>query len=417
MMKWESSLRAWVSKNVIALGYIAVSLIGLYIRYKLFPFMSDDMIKYNIPWYDAIRTAGMRAAADASLRFNYTPLFLYFWCLLAKLLPNADTAAVLKAACTAVELLFSGACFMLCRELLIGKRRKLRRFAAFALIFLNPMVILNGSCWGQTDAFYGLFCIAAIIMYHRGKPIWSILMLGIAFSWKQQTIFIVPLFIILYFCGKNRFSALWFLLIPASLIISGLPMLHAGQSPLFAAEAYLKQIGQYKKLTYNYPNIFGLMGEYFGSRDDLREILTATGIVLCIAAIGSMAVFLIRRRALIEGRDLLPVGAWCILCCTFLLPRMHDRYGFVGEILLLLWAVCGMRPRGFAYVLLGTLAVLSAYSRFLFDKPFFPLQVGSVLSLLLLCSLTYEIWLSFCRNGSDTDNTGNAMRENTAVLL
>jgi hypothetical protein len=79
---------------------------------------------------------------------------------------------------------------------------------------------------------------------------------------------------------------------------------------------------------------------------------------------------------------------------VFFLPRMHERYAIVGEVLLLCWAVWAKKPRALVYVLLSMLPVLSAYSKFLFTIPFFSLQLGGVMNLCLLCLLSWEVVLA-----------------------
>ena len=88
---------------------------------------------------------------------------------------------------------------------------------------------------------------------------------------------------------------------------------------------------------------------------------------------------------------MLLLGAWCVLACIFFLPRMHERYGMVGDVLLMVWAVALAKPRGFGWVLLGLLPTLSAYCEYLFNAPIFSLQFGAVLNLLLLGALTWEL--------------------------
>ncbi|MEG0513885.1 MAG: hypothetical protein RR653_14340, partial [Clostridia bacterium] len=143
--------------------------------------------------------------------------------------------------------------------------------------------------------------------------------------------------------------------------------------------------------TYNYPNIYALMGEAIGNKTMILGMFSRTGMALCIAALGGMAVWLITKKVTLQSRATVLLGAWCVLCCVFFLPRMHERYGIVGELLLLCWAVCLWKPRGFVYVLLGMLPVLSAYAEYMFRHPFFPLQWGAVLNLILLGLLTWEV--------------------------
>lgn len=391
MMKWEQSLRGWIVRNIIGLGWAAVMLLGLFLRYSLQPLVVADVEFMNSSWYDAIKAGGVGAIADPSLQFTYSPFHIYFWWIFTKLLPSADTIAVLKATSTLMEVGLSAACVLLCRALMPGDGNKWRRFIAFTLIWLSPILLLNGAGWGQTDASFAALCVLSVLLYLRTKPVWALAALGLALAWKLQAILLLPLFLLLYFCGKKQFSLLWFLLVPAIWVASGLPMALAGQSPLFAVNIYLGQTSLYSQITYNCPNLFALMGEATNVKQMVNGMMSRVGIALCVAALGGMAVWLMVRKPKLDDQTVVLLGAWCVLCCIFLLPRMHERYGLVGEMLLLCWAVSQSKPRAYAYVLIGLLATVSAYAEYMFRAPFFSLQIGGMLNLLLLGALTWEV--------------------------
>ncbi|MEG1194709.1 MAG: glycosyltransferase 87 family protein [Clostridia bacterium] len=389
MMKWEEKLRAWLMEHVLWFGAAAVLLLGLFLRYTYLPLLAADLEFMNASWFDAIKAGGMAAVLEPSLQYTYSPLHLYLWTL-ATLLPW-DTYTVLKLVSIAMEMLLCAACVVLLRTLLPKQNKKLGSFVGFTLLWLNPVLLWNAAGWGQTDASFALFCVLALWLLLKEKPAWALAALGVALAWKLQAIFLLPLFMMAYFCGKKRFSALWFLLVPGILVLSGVPMMLIGESPLFAVQVYLGQTDLYSQITYNYPNIYALMGEAIGSKTMILGMFSRTGMALCIAALGGMAVWLITKKVTLQSRATVLLGAWCVLCCVFFLPRMHERYGIVGELLLLCWAVCLWKPRGFVYVLLGMLPVLSAYAEYMFRHPFFPLQWGAVLNLILLGLLTWEV--------------------------
>ncbi|MEG0863347.1 MAG: glycosyltransferase 87 family protein [Clostridia bacterium] len=389
MMKWEEKLRAWLMEHVLWFGAAAVLLLGLFLRYTYLPLLAADLEFMNASWFDAIKAGGMAAVLEPSLQYTYSPLHLYLWTL-ATLLPW-DTYTVLKLVSIAMEMLLCAACVVLLRTLLPKQNKKLGSFVGFTLLWLNPVLLWNAAGWGQTDASFALFCVLALWLLLKEKPAWALAALGVALAWKLQAIFLLPLFMMAYFCGKKRFSALWFLLVPGILVLSGVPMMLIGESPLFAVQVYLGQTDLYSQITYNYPNIYALMGEAIGNKTMILGMFSRTGMALCIAALGGMAVWLITKKVTLQSRATVLLGAWCVLCCVFFLPRMHERYGIVGELLLLCWAVCLWKPRGFVYVLLGMLPVLSAYAEYMFRHPFFPLQWGAVLNLILLGLLTWEV--------------------------
>ena len=163
-----------------------------------------------------------------------------------------------------------------------------------------------------------------------------------------------------------------------------------GESPLFAVKIYLGQTGLYQEITYNCPNLYAIMEKTLQQKQMVLGMFSRTGLALCVAALGVMAAALIRRGTELSGQQLLLLGAWCVLCCVFFLPRMHERYGMVGELLLILWAVCRPSPRHWVCVAANALATLSAYAQYMYREPFFSLQAGGLLNLAVLLVLSFE---------------------------
>ncbi|MDD3336004.1 MAG: glycosyltransferase 87 family protein [Eubacteriales bacterium] len=395
MMKWEERLREWISSHVLWFGYGAVALLGLFLRWSYLPHLAADLEFMNSSWFNAIKQGGMAAVLDPELQYTYSPLHLYLWTLAAGLLGSLDTPMALKLISLGFDALLVCACTVLLRLLLPKEKKAFYGFIGFALLWLSPILLWNSAAWGQTDAYFALFSVLAVVLLLKDRPEWSLIALGVALSWKLQAIFLLPLFGIAYFCGKKKFSLLWFLTVPGILILSGVPMMLVGESPLFALQIYLGQTGMYSEITYNCPNLYAVMGEAIQNKQAVLGMFSRTGIVLAVSALGLMAVWLIGQKAEVSGANAVLLGAWCVLCCVFFLPRMHERYGVVGELLLLCWAVSVNRPRAYLYVLLELLATLSAYSQYLFRYPFFSLQTGGVLMLVVLCLLSWETIKAF----------------------
>lgn len=157
-----------------------------------------------------------------------------------------------------------------------------------------------------------------------------------------------------------------------------------GESPLFVVNIYLGQTGMYSEITYNCPNLYAILGDALQQKQVTLGMFSRTGLCLCVAALGVAAVQIIRSHREVSGQYAVLLGAWCVLCCAFFLPRMHERYAIVGELLLLCWAVCRNRPENWVCVVLNALTTLSAYSEYMFRKPFFPLQMGGLINLAVL---------------------------------
>jgi len=409
MMKWEVKLRKWLMDHIILLAYAAVILLGLFLRYSHLPMLAADLKYMNSSWFEAIKAEGMAGILDPALEYTYSPLHLYVWMLAAALFGKFDTHLVLKAVSLAFEVGLVLATLGLLRTLLPKREQKFQRFLGFTALWLSPVLIWNVAGWGQTDALFAVFAVLAVWMLLKDQPVWGLVWLGVSLAFKLQAIFLLPLFMMAYFCGRKRFSVLWFLLVPGILVVSGFPMVLVGESPLFAVNIYLGQTDLYSEITYNYPNLYAIMGDALKVDQMTLGMYSRVGLVLCVAAMGSVAAYMMSKHKQLSDSTMVLLGAWCVLCCVFFLPRMHERYGIVGEVLLLCWAVWLKKPRGLVYALLSLLPILSAYAKYLFQVPFFSLQLGGVMNLVLLCLVSWEVVLAL--RADDTIEAAENLQE------
>lgn len=385
MMPWEERLVDSIRKNILWWAAAAAALLGIFIRYSFMPLIVADMEFVLNDWYKAAIRGGLPALA---LESNYSPLYLYLFVLLPKLgLPHH---IAIKLSTFAFEiLLFVASCLTVFHVSPLGKKREYTVWA-FILLCFHPLVILGGAGWGQADICFAAFSMLAVWCLLRGNSLWAMVCMGLSLALKLQAVLLLPLFVIYYFTEK-KFSLWQFLVIPAIWVATGLPMAFFGQSPLYAVTCYLGQVEMYPVPTFNYPNFYALLGDALGTKQMIHGMFSRYGMGVAIAGLGGMASWLIFKKARITDRMALLLGSWCVLCAVFFVPRMHERYGFMGEMLLLCWAVCLGRPRGFAYTLLGILPIASAYAEYMFRHPMFSLQLGAFLNMALLGLLTWEV--------------------------
>ena len=230
---------------------------------------------------------------------------------------------------------------------------------AYLLLLLLPTVVLNGSFWGQCDALYGALVLHAMASAWEDHPKTSVALLAVAFSFKLQTIFLIPLWGGLWLVRKLRFSHL--LIFPAAYAVAVLPALLLGKPLADILGVYFKQAGQYSyALVFNAPSLFALIP--YGV-DVAQQPLARAGILaafaLCLFVLG----WLFFHRSRFSGAQFLAAAAVLALGVPFLLPYMHERYFFLADVVTLVWAVWDRRRIPIA--LLTQLASLSSYCVYL----------------------------------------------------
>lgn len=390
MMQAENRLRRFIADHVIILAMLAAGLTGLAVRFSLIPFMSGDFDHFNIPWFDEIKRGQITVMFENGT-FNYSPLFFYLYKIVGDLFGWMDTHLVCKLLHIAGEMALSLLCFGWVERMRRGKAPLDRfSFVTFCCFWFNPLLIINAAAWGQTDCFYALFSVLAVLLLVKDMPVWAMASFAVSCAWKQQGLFLLPLFILMYFCGRKPFSLLWFLLVPAVMTAVSLPMGLIGGSPLQIFDTFFAQFGEHSStLVLNYPNWYALLGEGAEASALYTPVMVgALAILFCAAA-----VYLITRKTVLQGAQIALVGAWCVLLCVFFLPRMHDRYAIVGEVLLLCYALLCRKPAMLAALALCFIAALNAYATYLIS-PFLSTGMAVALQTACLILLTREVYLS-----------------------
>ena len=191
-----------------------------------------------------------------------------------------------------------------------------------------------------------------------------------AFSFKLQTVFILPLWAVLWMAGRTRFRDL--LCFPLAYAATCVPALLLGK-PL--GDILGVYVGQARDgagaLNYNCASIFSMVpygtqiDEGFGAR---------LGIFLAFALVAALLVLAFLFRDRLDDGALLLCGAVLTLGVPFFLPYMHDRYYFLADVLTLTWAC--IRPAGLPPAVLVQLASLSAYLTYLRMKYTLILTLG-----------------------------------------
>lgn len=120
----------------------------------------------------------------------------------------------------------------------------------FTLLLFLPTAFLNGAYWGQCDTLYAALTLLALSSALEGRPKVSVILLAVAFSFKLQTIFLIPLWCAFWFTGRVKFRHL--LLFPVGYLATILPALALGRPLSTILSVYLNQMGEYSsRLTLN----------------------------------------------------------------------------------------------------------------------------------------------------------------------
>ena len=287
--------------------------------------------------------------------------------------------------------------------------------ASFVLL-VTPTVVFNGALWGQCDMVFAAPLVVALAAAFNKRYYLTTALFGLAIAIKLQAIFLFPMLGVWFLRKELPWRSL--LLIPVVFFICLVPAWVAGCSlidllisllppPLTVHGLWHKtpsptsESGSWSKTTrLNSPSIFNLLA------DDERW-LGAFGLWFAIAAVfmGMVACLYSKKRPTVS---LTTQQAVMFSCLTpFLLPHMHERYIFLGDVISVLYAF--LRPRHFWLTLLVVGASFVSYFPFLFEKVPVPLSAASVMlggaSIFLFFDLLRTMYPGAFAEPSDTRQT------------
>lgn len=364
-----------VAEPFVTLLMLAVGIaITIAIRAQVFGFRSGDLFDCLMGWCDKIERMGL-AGAIGTGDINYNAPYLYVLWLATKL--PFKRALFLKVVSICFDYVCAGAVATIVYRL---QRSRLRAAVAAFAVLVTPTVVFNSAVWGQCDVIHTTLLVVALAMAIEGRLKVSVALFGLAFAVKLQAIFLFPLLAVWLIRRELRWPTL--LLVPAVFLACLLPAWAAGSSLPGLLGMYPMQTGQANELTVNAPSIFALL-------PDERQWLSGFGIWFTVATVFMVSLACVYAR--VPTTPVLMIQQATVFACLipFLLPHMHDRYVFLGDVLSVLYAF--LVPRRFWIALLVVGASFSSYFSYLFSKQPVPLSIAAVMLGTASIFLTFDL--------------------------
>ena len=345
-------MKNWTKDSFVDAAFIvAILFLAIFVRLPLLPLETMDYQCCLAEWMDKIREYG--AWKSLGMRISdYSPAYMYVMCLVSGF---GNTLYALKGVSILFDFAAGLAMFFLVREL-TGNRRK--GIAAMAAALLCPTVIFNGAWWCQCDIIYVTFMLLSLLFLFREKSILSCLMLGIAFSFKVQAVFLLPFFVILSLKGKTvRFWHL--LLVPAVFFVSLIPSWMAGRPLGDLLGVYFLQAGEYPFGTMHFPNFYEFLHESNVYWHHLREV-GVFGLCFSFGVLALFAYWAYHRKFRLTPQVMVTLALFSICLVLFTMPHMHERYGLVVDLLAIVYAAQrpGKAPLAAGYILVSLLSYI-----------------------------------------------------------
>lgn len=376
--------RAKLDRRSFYLCFAALVL-ALAVRVPMLTHVTADYRDFLSQWVRFFRENGGFSAIRQPIG-DYNVPYLYFLAAFSYL-PIPDLYLI-KFLSLAFDLLLAFTGARLVKKVSDGK------YAypiAFGLLLLLPTVALNGAYWGQCDSIYAALTLLALADALDSHPARSVVWLGVAFSFKLQTIFLIPLWCVLWYSKRVKFHHLC--LFPVSYFVTILPALLLGKPLGDILGVYFNQMGLYHdRLTLNAPSVFALIP--YGAEVN-ADLLSKLGILAAFLLVAGLLLGLFFFRGRLTDRQILTAAVILAIGVPLLLPYMHDRYFYLAETLSVVWAVGAYRR--VPIPLFVQIAGFGGYHAYLTLRYAFPMAWGAWLMLAALAAVTVSLGLSLRR--------------------
>lgn len=295
------------------------------LRASVLPYETGDYTDFLARWVNHYRSGGgFRAFGELPYGCNYQVPYLYFLALFSYL-PTRDLFLIKLLSC-GFDVLLAWAAMKLAGR---ANPNPTMRMGCFFAVLFWPTVLMNGALWGQCDSIYVAFALLGILLALEDRPVASMVMMALSFSFKLQAVFVLPVCASLWIYGKYKWQH--FLVFPLTYVLVLLPAVLLGRPLWDTLIFYFKQTGSIgDALNYNSPSIFALLTGIPEARKSQASLVAIIAAALYMLNLIGLA-YVMRKK--LTDRAVLALALLMAVGLPFLLPHMHDRYFFPADVL------------------------------------------------------------------------------------
>lgn len=358
MTKVEKKIFDFFQKNILWWLFAAVTALGVGLRLCGIDYLSDDYNSFLLPWWQVIEAYGADGLSMQVGNYNipYQILIYVFTQLPLGPLYSYKLLSII------FDVILAFAAALLVKDFCTNNV-KVKCLLAYSIVFCSIIVIFNSGFWGQCDSIYTSFVLLAIHFLRKEKNVLSFIMLGLAFAFKLQFVFILPLFLF-YYVLTRKVSILHFLIVPATNIVVCLPAIIMGRSIVDTFAIYFGQMETSLWLHMNFPSIWAFVVTPFSPSG--FDYLKNFSILLTFAVLLVTLVMMMYKKADIrKPENFMLTAIFTVFTCVIFLSSMHERYAYMLEILLIIYLM--MNKKSLWICLACHLVTLRGYSYYLWQ--------------------------------------------------
>ena len=401
----DQFLRGLVTKKFkikkFEIGFLDILLLvfatvfGCYIRYALRDVVAGDYKMFFEPWVATLREAG-GGFKGLSAEFEYVDYTTPYLLILSfiSICPLFNTLILMKMVSIFFDFVAAIAVGFIVYDM-TGKKQS--GYMAYTVMLFVPTIVANSAMWAQCDIIFTSFVMLSLLYMLRDKPRISLIFYGVAFAFKLQTLFIAPLYLLLWV--KKKMKIQHFLWLPIVYFIGIIPSWIAGKNLWELLTVYLFQANgemDIYKLSHKFPNVYQIIG----TDSFLREYADA-GIYFTLAVLMILLYYIAQKNFVFTKDLIIRMGMFFVMVVVFFLPHMHERYGILADVLSVI--VAFSNPKKFYVPLIAIGCSFAGYTLYLAQQTVIPLSVYAILYAGLIIDLGIGIYKEINQKGEVAD--------------
>ena len=401
----DQFLRGLVTKKFkikkFEIGFLDILLLvfatvfGCYIRYALRDVVAGDYKMFFEPWVATLREAG-GGFKGLSAEFEYVDYTTPYLLILSfiSICPLFNTLILMKMVSIFFDFVAAIAVGFIVYDM---TGRKQSGYMAYTVMLFVPTIAANSAMWAQCDIIFTSFVMLSLLYMLRDKPRISLIFYGVAFAFKLQTLFIAPLYLLLWV--KKKMKIQHFLWLPIVYFIGIIPSWIAGKNLWELLTVYLFQANgemDIYKLSHKFPNVYQIIG----TDSFLREYADA-GIYFTLAVLMVLLYYIAQKNFVFTKDLIIRMGMFFVMVVVFFLPHMHERYGILADVLSVI--VAFSNPKKFYVPLIAIGCSFAGYTLYLAQQTVIPLSVYAIIYAGLIIDLGIGIYKEINQKGEVAD--------------
>ena len=328
---------------------------------------------------------GIKPGVSEASTFDYNCLFQYVIVILHYIGGSIPDIYLVKS----VPVLFDFICAITIFRIVyhVTDNNLTKSMMAYAVMMFLPTVVLNSAAWAQNDSIYTAFVLLSFLHILKRNDNRAFIYLAFAYSFKQQAIFFVPFVVLIWL--KNKIKIRYVFWIPVIHVLAMVPAAIAGRSWGDLLGTYGRQVQMFSRLTMNYPSIYTIVASDLSG--PVRKVLISAGTMATVIIMGILAYYVYKKNFDLTGKYMVTLVVFTAEVCCFCLPAMHERYGYIPEVMAVIYGIISIK-RVPVCVALQVITMIT-YTRYLFGSTVLTLWPLSIAMLAVIMIVGYDLYL------------------------